>query len=327
MSFRSARIAVALAVISPASCFADSTLAVVARGDGVLNLYRVRGAYPQLTTSIPIGKAPGEMCLDPNHRRIFVSNVGDKNIAVVDLQSRSVVANFADPGIASPDGCVVSPDSKKLYVADQKNDVVFVFSTDSKQLLKKIAVGKEPRRLIFSPDGKRVLVSNAESNNLSVIDPATDAVVNTIKTATEPRSMAFSPDGKTLAVSIVVDDCTSFYDANTLEFKQQIGVGQSPQKVIFSPDGKLLFVMGKLRDEVSVVRIDEKGNRVANWISVSHGDTAVQNSWGMAMSDDGKHLFVTNLGEGIISLIDLQMMKVIGAVQGGKMPMAVLYIE
>ena len=328
MTMKLAGLLLGLASIATTSSWADPMLAVVARGDGAVNLYRVQadGIGLSLTKSIPVGKAPGEMCLDPNGKRIFVSNVAERNVAVIDLATQEVTADLTAPDIASPDGCVVSPDSRKLYVLDQKANAAFVFSTDTNQLLKKIAVGQEPRRAIFSPEGRRLLVSNAHSNSLSVIDPATDTVGNTVKTGTEPRALSFSPDGKTLAVSIIDDDCASLYKADTLEFKQQFAVAQSPQRIIYSPDGKLMFVLGKISDEIAVVRIEDQSSRMAGTIRVTPDAIGATNSWGMAMTPNGRYLYVSNIGEGIVSIVDAQLMRTFRSVPVGKQPMALLYI-
>jgi len=147
-------------------------LAVVARGDGVVNLYRARGIGLQLTKSVPVGKRPGEMCLDPNGKRIFAGQVAEKSVAEIDLASQSVVNTLTDPDLKNPEGCTVSPDSSTLYMIDSVGGTVFVFSTSTHALVAKIPVGKEPRRALFARDGKTLLVSNAHTDTISVIDPA-----------------------------------------------------------------------------------------------------------------------------------------------------------
>jgi YVTN family beta-propeller protein len=173
------------------------------------------------------------------------------------------------------------------------------------------------------------VVSNAHSNTLTIIDSSSDTVVNTIKAGTEPRALAYSPDGKFLAVSIIDDDCAAFFKADTLELRQQIAVPQSPQRVIFSPDGLslFLFVLGKISDTVGVVRNSESSSWLADAIPVTHGPLGATNSWGMAMSSDGKYLYVSNLGENTISVIDLQVMRTTNAYAGGNTPAAMLFVK
>jgi len=303
-------------------------LAVSARGDGTVNFYSVLGGgvVVQLAKSIPVGKRPGEMCLAPNGKSLFVSNVGDKTVSMIDVEDRTVVATLSDPGIQSPDGCTVSPDSKKLYSVDQQGDALFVFSVDSKRMATKIPVGKEPRRVIFSPDEKKLLVSNSHDDTLSVIDPTTERVVKTIKTGDEPRDMVFSPDGNLLALTVINDDSVQFFKADTLEPKQQVAAVRSPQHMEFSPDSKRLYVLGKINDEVGIIGIAQLA-RLMDTIPITRGPLGVLNSWGLAMSPDGKFLYTTNLGEDSISLIDVQLMRTYRAFPGGKTPVAAIYIK
>lgn len=322
-----------LGLLGTASAADTPMLAVSVRGENAVKLFDVQfngffngNAWLRPAKSVPVGKSPGEMCLAPNSSSLFVSDVGDKKVSMVDLKSGSVAADLSAPGMQSPDGCAVSADSKKLYAVDQQTAAVFVFSIDSKQMLRKIPVGKEPRRAILSPDGKRVLVSNAHSDSLSVIDPATDEVVKTVKTGGEPRDLAYSPDGKLLAVGLIADDCVQFFKADTLEPRQQVGAVRSPQHLEFSPDTQRLYVVGKISDNVGILRVAQQ-SRLVNTIPVPHGPLGLWDAWGMAQSPDGKFLWVTNMGEDTISLIDVEMMQTAHAFQAGKGPVALLYIK
>src|SRR5436190_24030700 len=111
------------------ACLGDPTLVMVARGDNAVNFYRVQGIGLQLLKSVPVGKDPAEMCLDPNGKRIFAGVVGTKSIAVIDIASQSVTGSMTAPDLKKPDGCVVSPDSSKLYMLDSQGAAAFVFST------------------------------------------------------------------------------------------------------------------------------------------------------------------------------------------------------
>src|SRR5260221_10502290 len=51
----------------------DSLVAASIRGDGAVNLYRAQGARLSLIKTVPVGKRTGEMCLDPQGTRIFVT--------------------------------------------------------------------------------------------------------------------------------------------------------------------------------------------------------------------------------------------------------------
>jgi YVTN family beta-propeller protein len=308
---------------SVGTCWGEPILAVVARGDGMVNFYRARSSGLQLVKSIPAGKRPGEMCLDPNGKRIFVGEVAEKSVAEIDLATQSVVAAMTDPVLKTPDGCTVSPDSSKLYMIDSAGDTVFVFSTSSHQLLAKISVGKEPRRALFSVDGKMLLVSNAHSDTISVIDPAADKVVREIKAGREPRDMLWTPDGKMLVVALVVDDSIAYFKADTLEFDRQVGTERSPQRLAITSDGGLLFSLSRYANAISVADLTESGERrFVSSIPVG------RYAFNMTMSADGKFLYTANTQlDNTISVIDVRLMKVVNVVSGGNSPLCMLYVK
>jgi YVTN family beta-propeller protein len=319
---------VVLLLASSAGAQTTPTLAVSSRADKAVLFFGVAGAGAALQPldTIALDAAPDEMCLAPNGKRLFVSQTRAKSIAIIDLEKKAVTGRLTEATLQAPDGCAVSPDAKKLYSVDSQGDVVFVFSADDARLLKKIPVGKTPRRALFAPDGKRLLVSNSESNTLSVIDPATDTVVKTVRTGTEPRDMAFSPDGALLAVSLIHDDSAGFFDAATLEFKQQAASAWSPQHIEFSPDSRHLYVVGKIGNVVNVMRVAAL-SRMEGSIALPYGPLGMTNFWGLAMSPDGKYLYVTNLGEGTLLVVDPEAMHVLRGYAAGKTPTAVVYIK
>ena len=323
--FRSRLIGAALVLLGAGSAAAEPMLAVSATQDGAVVLYAVNGWRLKKLNSIPTGKSPTEMCAAPDGARLYVSDAPSKNLVVVDLKAQAAAGTLTAPEMKSPDGCVVSPDSRKIYAVDQEANAVFVFSAESRTLLKKIPVGEEPRRALFSPDGKRLFVANAHTDTLSVIDPATDTIASSVKTGHEPRAMAYSPDKKVLAVTIIEDDSVGFFDAETLAPQQQVAGAISPQRVIFAGDGSLLYVLGRF-DHLSVLEMRKEGpppgfRRLAATIPVP------RLAWGMAAGPSADYLFVTTAAaENSITVIDTRLMKVINTVTGLKGARDILYI-
>jgi YVTN family beta-propeller protein len=72
----------------------------------------------------------------------------------------------------------VTPDGKKVYVANQFSDSVSVIATGSNSVVgDPIPVGDDPIGLAVTPDGSKVYVANNRDDNVSVIATATDRVV------------------------------------------------------------------------------------------------------------------------------------------------------
>ena len=71
-----------------------------------------------------------------------MSNGGDANVSVIDTATNQVVATV--PVGQRPWNMALTPDGKKLYVANGRSNSVTVIDTASRSKLRDIAVGKLP---------------------------------------------------------------------------------------------------------------------------------------------------------------------------------------
>jgi YVTN family beta-propeller protein len=307
-----------LLITMPALAQQAPMLAAAVPADGVVNLYQVSGPQLQLAKSVPVGKTLGQMCLDPAGSTLFVGKLDPKGVSAIDLNSKTVAGTFSDADLQVPDGCAVSPDGKKLYLADRKANAVFVFATGTGRLMKKIAVAEEPRRGLFLPNGKLVVGSDG-ANSLNLIDPAKDSVIRTIKAGPEgwnidPRILALTPDGKFLVVAKVSADILAFYNPDTLEFIVEYGMRRSPQALVMAPDGKAIYALSVAENLVAIVK-DYNGKewRAAETIPVGPILTL-----SMVGDPKGQYLYMSRR-DGTIAALEIANKKVttIPDVKGG----------
>ena len=103
-------------------------------------------------------------------RYVFVSNGNNDCVSVISTEQDTVVQNiYLQPddrlnnlrGII-PFGLALSPDQKRLYVAESGINAVGVIDTDSMKTIGHIPVGWFPSKLAVSPDGQKLIVANAK---------------------------------------------------------------------------------------------------------------------------------------------------------------------
>ena len=121
---------------------------------------------------------PFGIAVTPDGKKGFISSSGVDCISVIDVDSiRSILAESSDemlntfsnhlgvssrfvikriPTGANPKGMVISPDGKKLYVAEHLQDRIAVISTDSLTTIGTIDLGG-PRRITSHRLGRRLL--------------------------------------------------------------------------------------------------------------------------------------------------------------------------
>ena len=114
------------------------------------------------------GSSPNSLAV--TDRYVFVSNGTNDNISVIDLLQDTVAAEIPlklDPAVKQfrgviPFGLAVSPDQKRLYVAESGVNAVGVIDIPALKVVGHIPAGWFPAKLEVTPDGKSLVVSNAK---------------------------------------------------------------------------------------------------------------------------------------------------------------------
>ncbi len=114
------------------------------------------------------GSSPNSLAA--TNRYVFVSNGNNDCISVIDNQRNKVVKNIwlkLDKRLGNwrgviPFGLTLSPDQKRLFVAEAGINAVGVIDVEKLELLGHIPVGWFPSKLAVSPDGKKLVVANAK---------------------------------------------------------------------------------------------------------------------------------------------------------------------
>ena len=128
-----------------------------------------------------------------------MSRTSTHNVSAIATATNTVTATI--PVGNSPEGVAVSPDTSKVYVANQRSNNVSVIDTATNKVTATIPVGSEPGGVAVTPDGSTVYVANFLSNNVSVIAAATNKMTATIPVGANPFGVAVTPDGSKVYVA------------------------------------------------------------------------------------------------------------------------------
>ncbi|MCX6239417.1 MAG: hypothetical protein NTY07_18010 [Bacteroidia bacterium] len=140
-------------------------------------------AIPEILAKIKTGILVGEIIegipavggASPNSlavtdRYVFVSNGTNDNISVIDINSDILTAEISvklHPAVKQfrgviPFGLAVSPDQKRLFVAESGVNAIGVIDIPTLKVVGHIPAGWFPSKLEVTPDGKTLVVSNAK---------------------------------------------------------------------------------------------------------------------------------------------------------------------
>ncbi|MDP3915884.1 MAG: hypothetical protein Q8R96_19325 [Bacteroidota bacterium] len=114
------------------------------------------------------GSSPNSLAV--TDRYVFVSNGTNDNVSVIDIIHDTIAAEIPlklHPAVKQfrgviPFGLAISPDQKRLYVAEAGVNAIGVIDVPTLKVIGHIPVGWFPSKLEVTPDGKTLVVSNAK---------------------------------------------------------------------------------------------------------------------------------------------------------------------
>jgi YVTN family beta-propeller protein len=125
-------------------------------------------------------------------RKAYIGLFGDSAIAVLDVDNGLVVKTVP---VSAPDGLIITPDGKKVFVSSGDTGSVKVLATDSDTISASIDVGAKPAGLAITPDGRLVVASVGGADQAVIIDADTNAIVRRVAVG-QAHSSCISSDGR-----------------------------------------------------------------------------------------------------------------------------------
>ena len=301
---------------------------VASYGDNKVSV--IDTATNTVTATIGVDK-PVRLAASPDGARVYVTANKTANdlgqISVIDTATNRVTATINLGG--TPGDIAVSPDGTRAYVITRSNQSsedtwVSVINTDPNSanndtVISRIKVGT-PVGIAVSPGGSEVYVTNGRVNTVSVIDTATNKITAVIGVGGDPYGVAagsrkiyvgnsyqfknFEPPSVSV-INTVTDTVVA-----TIKVAQSGGHARSPLDkgnswVAIAPgSGGEIWVINKFANSVAVIDCGEynspglsPSNTVTNTIGVGKSPA------GLAISPDGRYAYVTNSGDGTVSVI------------------------
>ncbi len=234
--------------------------------------------------------------------------LGSREYHALDEKARDEARRAGRGEFAFPAGVAVTPDGKRLYVAENLTHKVSVVDVRNQQVVAKIEVGEYPYDCVVSNDGKRVYVSNWGARTVAVIDAADNKVAGNIQVGDHPNDLELTRDGKTLYVANANSNTVSVIDTAQMKGIESIStalhpkspIGSTPNAVALSPDEKTLYIANADNNNVAIVDVASRGkSEVEGFIPTGWYPTSVR------ASKDGKRIFVAN-GKGVASAANIK---------------------
>jgi DNA-binding beta-propeller fold protein YncE len=242
--------------------------------------------------------APNDLAPPTRHvpARVYVPNSQSGTVDVIDQRSGRIVRHFAVGAL--PQHVVPSWDLKTLWVTNDLGNSLTPIDPRTSRPGRPVPV-TDPYNLYFTADGRRAIVVAEAYRQLDFRDPHSMVLRRSLPVPTCPGvdHMDFTADGRRALVScefggdLVEIDLVGERVLKTLPLKATA----MPQDVKLAPDGRIFYVADMASGGVWL--IDARTFRTLGFVQTGRG------AHGLYPSRDHKTLYVSNRGEGSISLI------------------------
>nr|WP_246577672.1 hypothetical protein [Actinospica durhamensis] len=227
---------------------------------------------------------------------IYVPNSESNTVTVIDPKTYKVIHTV--PVGEQPQHVVPSWDLKTLWVNNDVGNSLTPINPATGQFGAPVAV-HDPYNLYFTPDGKSAVVMAEQDKEIVFRDPHTMAVQQTLKVPCEGVNHAdFSPDGSYFIASCEFSGTLLKVDTtkHTLLGVINLKTGSMPQDVKIAPDGSTWYVADMATNGLWTLTGDDF--KLTGFIPTGLG------AHGLYVSRDSQYMYVTNRGEGTISVFD-----------------------
>jgi len=275
--------------------------------------------------TIHTGNGPAGLALSSNGKILYAVNSFASDVSIINLSTKEELKRLTTGN--NPTGTALSPDGKELYITSRRanldsygktliSELTIINDSTQKSMKKNIESAYLIENVAFTPKGDLAIMTLIRpKNNIPSIQVEHGWMMTHGIGIVEQKK-----DGR--VVQLLLDEPNAYYP--------------DPFDIVITPDGKKAFVSSSGADLISVISIDsirailaestpKMLKNFSNDLGISKRYVLKRistgaNPKGLALSPDGKRLYVANQLEDNIGLIDTESLENIGSIDLGGPP-------
>ena len=278
-------------------------------------------------TQVPVSDLALKLVVSPDKKWLVAVHGGftKHGVTILDIAHRKA-AQFI-PLTKSWNGLAFAADGKQFFVSggDSAKIHAFKFGATEVTLDRSVAPAPTYDKEVFlagiavHPTNGKIYVCNEGGNEIWVLDPATLALQTTIPVGPHPHSCVFGLDRRHLYVSDWGSRAVTVVDTEKGRQVRDISVGLRPTDMALAPDGRLFVAccgdnsvhviqtrrLESVEAAASPTRRLPEGTREIISTSLYPESPEGSTPDGVAVSPDGKTLFVANADNNCVMVVDI----------------------
>jgi DNA-binding beta-propeller fold protein YncE len=249
-----------------------------------------------LETKVPLGEVSGRidhLGIDTKRQRLFVAELGNDSLGVVDLAIGKVLRTIA--GFNEPQGVAYVPSADSVYVANGGDGSVRILRGDDLAPTGRIELGKDADNIRVDAQHNQVLVGYGKGA-LAVIDPASGTKTADIRLKDHPEGFQIDETGTQVFANIP--------DAREIEV---VDLTAKANRSLSTEGMRSNFPMAIDRDTHRVLVVFRSPATLMAFSSKDGGVAAKLETCGDAddvFVDSKRHRVYVSCGEGMVEVLE-----------------------
>lgn len=199
-----------------------------------------------VVATVPVGRNPVEVAVNPSTNRVYVTNVLGNSVSVIDGTTDNVIATISIGGTAG--GVAVNTNTNRIYVASLSSHSVYVIDGTTHNVVS-ILISGALQPIAVNPATNRIYVVDAvgrvccpqPNSTVHVIDGDTNSVVSAITVGRFSLDVAVNPTTNRIYVANTDSATISVIDGSTNMIVDTIAL-TSPVALAVNPATNRIYV-------------------------------------------------------------------------------------
>lgn len=258
------------------------------------------------------------------HLWLYVGSARGNTADIVDMNTFKVVGDIKAGERVH--GVCTDPEGKRLFLTVETDHTLRIVDPATQAQIGMVKVSGKPNECAVTPHGKYVAVPIRDGDLVDIVDVAEQKVVKALPIK-EPHNAVNTGSDRYMYVSSMGSDEVDLIDLEKMDYAAHIPVGGRPRPYVISPDGKTMYVALANLHGFSIVDIPSKKVLDKVQMPSEHAtlrplkfETQDTLTHGLALTPDGKELWVSSLLDDCVYIYDVQLKKVVASVRTGEGP-------
>jgi YVTN family beta-propeller protein len=241
---------------------------------------------------INVGKGPDALFLTPDEKTLYVANVEDTFVSIINTGSEEVIGKIE--GIKYPWGFTRLGNSNLVAVSGYDKQIVIIDFSENK-IVKEKKFNNSLGGITSTKDGKYIFVIETDKNSALKLDANSLKIIDSYKTGNSPDGIGISKDDTKIYTSNTKDGTISVINTTTKK-TEVLETGGKPELIHYDHNHSLLFISNFKLNKIHI--LDTGTDKIVHEIAgLNSPEEAV-------LSKSEKLLYVVNFGSKKINVYD-----------------------